>query len=480
MLICRQACHGRSRKGVGMNCFWDAVATDAGVMNVVMVNNSLKKMIWSRYNHIVKSKEYGYLLYNAMSGALLQIDEGDIGMFRDLQRNPDAIEEYSNSDFLLKSQIVLDKQTEEDNLNNHINEILVRRYNPSHMSLTIAVTRACNFNCVYCYETSRPNVFMTKDVEESVLNFVKQNESLRYLHVVWYGGEPLLNLDTIRRLTREFQKLDVKYTAQIVTNGYLMTSAVSKEFCDLDIRTVQVTLDGVSDIHNKRRPLKNGDGTYDRILENTQALLKNVPDVELYIRSNVDRDNIDMYPLFHNEIISRFGSDPRIRPYEGFVNDVIESGCSPSDKNIMDPEDRVDYIINHYCSAGVEHTFLPIRRHQTCIANNMYCYLIDPVGDLYKCWISMQNKKYKIGNVSTKASFDSVMNARYLCGSDYIFSKKCRECSVMPICEGGCPMVRYFNKYEKKGKDMCITFKKESLRLLELYYEQWVAIPTKE
>ena len=67
------------------------------------------------------------------------------------------------------------------------------------------------------------------------------------------------------------------------------------------------------------------------------------------------------------------------------------------------------------------------------------------------------------------------MNSRYLCGSDYIFSSKCRECSVFPICEGGCPMVRYFYKYEKKEDDICITFKKESLRLLEIYYEKEIA-----
>lgn len=429
-------------------------------------------MIWSRYNHIVKSDKYGYFLYNAMSGVFLQIDEDDMDSFLYLQRNPDAFKEYANSNFLLESQIVLDEQTEEDNLNNHINEILARRYNPSHMSLTIAVTRACNFNCVYCYETNRPNIYMTKDVEDSIIEFVKQNECLRYLHIVWYGGEPLLNFDTIKRLTKEFQKLNVQYSAQIVTNGYLMTSEVSKLFVDLNIKTVQVTLDGSPEIHNKRRPLKNGEKTYERILENTKSLLANVPDVELYIRSNVDRDNIDKYPDFYNEIIGQLGKDSRIKPYEGFVNDVIESGCSPTTKNIMDPNARVDYIIKHYCSAGIEHTFLPIRRNQTCIANNMYCYLIDPVGDMYKCWISMQNKKYKIGNVAKGAAFNSIMNSRYLCGSDYIFSSKCRKCDVMPICEGGCPMVRYFNKYEKRGEDMCITFKRESLRLLELFYEQ--------
>ncbi len=432
-------------------------------------------MIWSRYNHIIESKKYGFFLYNAMSGAILKIEDGDIEKFNELKDNPDSVYDYENHAFLIESQIIVDPQIEEDNLCNHINEILVRRYNPSHMSLTLAITRACNFNCTYCYETSRPNIYMNEEVEDAIFEFVKRNTSLKYLHIVWYGGEPILNFSTIKRLTKRFQQLNVQYTAQIVTNGSLLTPEISSQFPALDIKTVQITLDGLEETHNKRRPLRDGSPTYKRILENTKALLDNVPDVELFIRSNVDTDNIDEYPKFYEEIMKQLNNDPRVKPYEGFVNDVIESGCSPASKNIMDPNSRVDYIVNHYHACGIEHTFLPIRRHQTCIANNMYCYLIDPIGDIYKCWISMQNKKYCIGNVASNASFDAIKNSRYLCGSDYIFSQKCRECNVLPICEGGCPMVRYFNKYEKRGGDICITFKRESLRLLEMFYEQQLA-----
>lgn len=429
-------------------------------------------MIWSRYNHIIKSEKYGYFLYNAMSGAFLQIDEENIEPFYELQKHPNNVYEFDNCDFLIESQIIIDEQTEADNLANHINEILSRRYNPMHMSLTITVTRSCNFNCSYCYETDRPNIYMTEEVEDAIIEFVKNNSCLQYLHVVWYGREPLLNFKTIKRLTKRFLELNVNYTAQIVTNGYLMTSDISKQFNELHIKTVQVTLDGLEHIHNNRRPLKDGSGTYKTIFTNIKSLLQNVSDVELFIRSNVDMDNINDYPDLYNDLMKELNYDTRVKPYEGFINDVIESGCSPLTKNIMDPDARVDYIIKHYNSNGIEHTFLPIRRHQTCFANNMYCFLIDPIGDLYKCWISMQNKKYRIGNVSTNSTFNSVMNSRYLCGSDYIFSSKCRECSVLPICEGGCPMVRYFNKYEKKKNDICITFKKESLRLLEMYYEK--------
>lgn len=437
-------------------------------MNAAMENKN--KLIWSKYNHIVESTKYGYFLYNAMSGCLLQVNREDIEFFYHLREHPEDIDLSEDAEFLRKGQIIVDAQTEEDNLTHHINEVLSRRYSPSHMSLTIAVTRACNFNCTYCYELSRPEVYMTEEVEDAIFNFVKQNKSLEKLHVIWYGGEPLLNFKTIERLTRLFKSLDVEYSAQIVTNGYLMTPDISNRFADLSISTVQVTLDGAQETHNKRRPLKGGQPTFDHILTNVRNLLENSGDLELFIRTNVDKSNIDGYPDFYTFLRETFNNDPRVKPYEGYVHNGIEPACS--EKNITDPDSRVTYMLKHHTACGEEYAFLPIRRYQTCIATHSYSFLIDPEGDLYKCWMSIQDKKYKVGNVSSEAPFDSVMNARYLVGADYIFSPKCRECTVLPICEGGCPMRRYLNKYEWGKADDCFTFKKQSLRMLEVYYEQ--------
>lgn len=446
-----------------------AAATDVPVMNAAMENNS-SELIWSKYNHIVESAKYGYFLYNAMSGCLLRIAGDDIESFYYLREHPEEVDSFPEGDFLKTSQIILDRQAEEDNLTHHINEVLTRRYSPSKMSLTIAVTRACNFDCVYCYEMNRPQVFMEEKVEDGIFEFVKQNKALQKLHVVWYGGEPLLNFGTIERLTRRFKSLDIEYSAQIVTNGYLMTSEISSKFTELSIKTVQITLDGYPDIHNMRRPLKGGSPTFNRIIENTKHLLNNTADLELFIRTNVDKENIDGYPGFYTFLMDTFGNDPRIRPYEGYVHDGIER--LHSEKNITDPDNRVDYMLKHHQACGEDYAFLPIRRYQTCIANHNFSYLIDPEGDLYKCWMSFQDKKYKIGNVSSGTPFNSLMNARYLCGSDYIFSPRCRECSVLPICEGGCPMRRYLNKYEWNNADECFTYKKQSLRMLDVYYEQ--------
>ena len=79
----------------------------------------------------------------------------------------------------------------------------------------------------------------------------------------------------------------------VVTNGYNL-----KEYAEIlsrgQIREVQVTLDGTEKIHNDRRPLKNGLGTFDAIVEGIDETLgKNIP---INLRVVVDKDNIGELP----------------------------------------------------------------------------------------------------------------------------------------------------------------------------------------
>lgn len=428
-------------------------------------------MIWSFYNHIIHSEKYGYFLYNGMSGVFLHVEEEDIGSFYELQKNPDSYVNYENADFLLEQQIVVVESKDKDNLANHINEVLRRRYDTSVMNLTIAVTRDCNFNCVYCYETERPHIYMNEGVEDSIVSFLRSNKQLRALNVVWYGGEPLMNFSTIKRLTDKFKSLNIEYTAEIVTNGYLMNEEICKSFKHLSINKVQVTLDGFPHVHDKRRILRSGKGTYDVIFNNIINLLKYHSGVKINLRSNVDVDNADSYADFCNYINDYF-KDERISSYPGFVEDLLNSGCSASARNISEHKSKVDFLISNYKEKGVFSDFLPQRQYQTCIANNLSCFLIDPYGDIYKCWIAMSDSKYRIGNVLHIGDFDDTMNARFLCGNDYLFDTKCRECSLLPICDGGCPMRRIVGLYDKKEKNVCYSHKKESLTsFLEAYYE---------
>ena len=172
-------------------------------------------MFWSKYNILSKSNKYGYLLFNTMSLAFIRILENDINTWLELKENPDSYKDFSNSNFLLKARIIVENQ--EDDLNVYLADILKNRYNSSDMALTILPTRGCNFGCIYCYEQDRPNIAMSEQTEDAIVRFVKSNSNLKRLSVVWYGGEPLLNFDSI--ISPTISQTAAETTAMAITTG---------------------------------------------------------------------------------------------------------------------------------------------------------------------------------------------------------------------------------------------------------------------
>jgi len=59
---------------------------------------------------------------------------------------------------------------------------------------------------------------------------------------------------------------------------------------------VQVTLDGPPEVHDRRRPLANGRGTFNQILENLIVLGGLAPQVHVALRVNFDKTNFMYVP----------------------------------------------------------------------------------------------------------------------------------------------------------------------------------------
>jgi len=67
------------------------------------------------------------------------------------------------------------------------------------VTLTICTTMGCNFDCPYCFEEHRPGK-MSRQTQNAVLELAdKMMEAFgaRKLHVMWFGGEPLLAADVL-------------------------------------------------------------------------------------------------------------------------------------------------------------------------------------------------------------------------------------------------------------------------------------------
>lgn len=428
-------------------------------------------MYWSKYNILSKSEKYGYLLFNTMSLAFIRINEQDIDMWNKLREAPDSYTNFQNYDFLIKARILVDNQ--EDDLNVYLADVLKNRYNSSDMALTILPTRGCNFGCIYCYEQDRPNVLMNEQTEKAIVKIVCSNSNLKRLSVVWYGGEPLLNFDSMVRLTKMFKQLNIEYSAKIVSNGYLLTKEKADLMKDLAIRNIQITFDGSEEIHNQRRFLLGGQPTYRKIMDNLKYLLSINKEITIDIRTNIDRRNKDDYNKFYQDFKSEI-NDKRVTMYPGFVSDLLSSECVSPEFNISEGGYKAQFILDIFDKYGIEiKSFLPKYRRHSCVASKYFAFVVGPEGELYKCWRMVGNQKETIGNVND-GSLDMVKFSKYLIGADYTLDSKCLQCEFITLCGGGCPLVRMRNKYEKISLNHCCPEKTHMEQLMELRYEMFV------
>lgn len=323
------------------------------------------------------------------------------------------------------------------------------KFQTDNLSMTIAPTFACNFACPYCYENAKEG-FMSQEVMDAICKEVeKAAENKKSIHVTWYGGEPLLAKNIIWKLSDKFitytEKFDVKYTAQIVTNGYLLDDETIRNFVKYKISNAQITIDGPADIHNSRRKLKNSsESTFDIILSNAKKALD--AGIKIAIRINVDKTNENRVNELLDTLLAFGLKDAYV--YLGHVKASTEY-CQSISSDCLTTEDyalkHVDFEKN-LIKKGFNPKYYPKypkTRNNHCGADSITSKVIAPDGNVYKCWHDLSDPNMSVGNIKdlTDVSHQNIMNqVKYMLFNPFK-SEKCRECNVLPLCMGGCPTI---------------------------------------
>src|SRR5260370_20498979 len=102
------------------------------------------------------------------------------------------------------------------------------------LNLIILPTEACNFRCVYCYES-----FKVGKMQESVITGIKRLidsrvADLKLLAVSWFGGEPLPAADVMEEISEHILGVttshpSLKFEASISTNGYFLDTELFRK-----------------------------------------------------------------------------------------------------------------------------------------------------------------------------------------------------------------------------------------------------------
>lgn len=327
-----------------------------------------------------------------------------------------------------------------DELTEIKNEYEDREKLSNELHLIIATTLDCQFRCFYCYET-HPKVYMNKNVKKAIINLVKDYATRgKNISVVWYGGEPMLDFESICILSKSFIEVcdtyGVVYRASMISNGYLFSLESIAELDRLRIESVQITLDGMKDIHEKRRPFMDGKSSFEHIIQNIKNLTEKA-NIEVHLRINVDKSNIESaYELVqYCSSVGLSNIDVNLGMMKMFGCDRL---CSTYDFELFTMKEFSeeflkfrDYLEELGYKKAIK-KMVPDYKINSCTMDAPNAYVIDPYGWVYKCISQVGQKEGNIGNVLT--GFNENAHTNY---SPFL-SKQCTLCKFFPICKGGC------------------------------------------
>jgi uncharacterized protein len=400
----------------------------------------------SRFNHILPWRDGNYLAFNASSGALGLLSSEHFGTYRRLEAKlleeaPSlAADEEELLGQLKYGHFVVDAEPSElDLLKFRYRRV---RYDHTSLGLVVAPTMACNMACAYCFEANKKGR-MSPRVVEALVGFVEQRaDRLKDVEITWYGGEPLLAFDIIEDITQSMIDLaglyEFDYTcAGIITNGYLLDAAKTDRLRDMKVGQVQVTIDGPRRIHDQKRPLKNGQGSYDTIMQNVAYAAGEVPVV---IRINIDKS-------FTGEIIDELagemesaGLQNRVALYFGQLEPATQTCANISESCYETPaysQIEIDYYARLLDRGFFIHK-LPHPLITFCFAQLANSFLIDPQGEMYRCFNHAGDPARSMGNIQNPVNYRHPEFSR-LFAFDPFEHARCRDCTVLPLCMGSCP-----------------------------------------
>lgn len=430
----------------------------------------------SKFNIYYDLDDGTRLAFNSFSCALAVVDNTYQELISTLNTvNNDNIPEHLRECFncAIEGHFIVDDNCDE------LQELTIKRnyskYYTGALGLTIAPTLACNFKCVYCYETSKPGV-MSSETQQNIVSFVaSQINELKTLDVSWYGGEPLLAKNIVFDLSNQLIELcknhNVEYNAYIVSNGSLINDDVIERLIEYKVRGIQITLDGPPEIHNRRRITKSGEESFDLILDNINKILKSEK-MDVSIRINLDKSNSseleNLLTILSERLVSK-----KVKISFGQVTAYTEA-CKSIENSCFDNQEFSLEILKYYYLLE-KHGFQEYNNYpypqlmlNYCCAELINSFVVDHEGYLYKCWNEVGNIEHCVGNVSDLPyDLTNSKNAKWIERRPYL-TKACSNCSILPVCMGGCP----YNDIILKQGNKCDTVKYNNREIMVEYYKQ--------
>jgi uncharacterized protein len=350
------------------------------------------------------------------------------------------------------------------------------REDSEQLKVTVLTTLQCNFACDYCFQGDHGdyNLFaqkMTLEQAAQVVAWIEERlDTLRPERFVLtlFGGEPLLNLPVAYHLAEgclaACRARGIEQKVTVITNGLLLTEEVVDRLLPCGLVGVKITLDGDRDTHNRMRPLRGRQGTFDRIVENMRRVAHKVP---LTVGGNFDESSVDSYPALLDflkeqsfaEQIVKVNFKPIIKTTpatpKGMIpltavgssgkplNGTCMTSAGAGNGSPCDSCHFVDEKMTFLRSETRKRGFpTPDGVHMgPCEIHRKHAYTIGPDGALYACPGFTGEPTQSVGHIDgRREGWRQAAAERFDALAPY---KNCGDCSFIPVCAGGCSVASH-------------------------------------
>lgn len=410
-------------------------------------------MYYSKQNIFSKVRDdEKYFIVNLLSGNADLLDPEDaiqLSLIRKgVQQDPEFAEVLSEKGYLT------DTKTESRLFRKSYFDFINAR-DKDEIQMFFILNYSCNFSCTYCYqdEYNNPKPNSGFEITDAFFSYIQKEFAGRRKYVTVFGGEPLLNTPGQKKQVAYLleQANKVKLDVCFVTNGYAL-----EEYIEIlktgQIREIQVTIDGTEDIHNKRRLLKDGGKTYERIIRGVDTCLQNLLPVNL--RMVIDKDNIEDLPAFAQFAIDKgWTASPFFKTQIGRNYELHHCQSTPDKlfsrislyEKIFELTKKYPHISEFYKPAYSVAKYLsqngnlPDPLFDACPACKTE-WAFDYTGRIYSCTATVGKADESLGTFYPEVTRKTAMIEQWE-SRDVTTIPECKECSVQLACGGGCGSV---------------------------------------
>lgn len=379
-------------------------------------------MWYSKYNIVIKEKREAVVLYNSAYGSICELENSQ---YKALITSREIC-----SDFPYYAEL------EELGVITGNNEFFSRSQKQNTLTIVISLTSKCNLSCYYCFEnrnisTSHTKVSQSWNIENILRQYFKKDLSTTKLHLIWFGGEPMIELWRLKTLSKQILSIcdeyNVDFSASIITNGTIYNHELICDLPTLHISHIQVSADGHYD-----KFIENKNGSQ-KLWDNHIKFLQTASDhTNVTIRLNIDKLNSDSIKKYLQFLKEQHVID-KINIVFAKIDTKESKYCISLKEYYTLKLELLSYIAFDLNYSREDSIFCELTSIDTpCNLLKGKSIVIDSNGYCHKC-------EDDVGKTSDVSVHKTESCIQLIDANKLPYNHICKNCSIFPLCKGDCP-----------------------------------------